>query len=130
MPPKHSKPSWLTPAVLVAAYCVLVLATSALGSGMVVTKSRALGMVETSLAKYKAEEQARIKDAAATALTPYCVQASLADPHRYDVLLKIKETPSEGRAQHIMDAGWATPQGASAPDALLAGKCLDALNLR
>jgi hypothetical protein len=67
------------------------------------------------------------KAAEASSLTPYCVAASIADPHRYQVFLDLKEANFEKRTALIAAAGWATPLGASTPNTALAVNCLKAL---
>ena len=59
----------------------------------------------------------------ATALTPYCVEKSKADPLAAAVLAELKAAGAYSRSGIVEKAGWATPLGADKPNTELAKSC-------
>jgi len=72
-----------------------------------------------SMARDQAEQQVVL------ALAPICVAKYHADPQGAETLTALKAAQSYQRRQIVMDAGWATPPGASDPDRDLADACAD-----
>ena len=72
-----------------------------------------------------AGEQATLKSARAVAavMTPYCVAAAQADPNFSTLFEEMKAGTSYQRTQIVTKAGWATPMGATGPNATLATAC-------
>ena len=73
----------------------------------------------------KANEIALQKSTLAVAevMTPYCVAAALADPNYASLFETMKAGTSYDRTAIVTKAGWATPMGATAPNAALAAAC-------
>jgi len=65
--------------------------------------------------------------AVATALVPYCVERSAADPNGVTILAELKAASSFQRRGIVEKAGWATPIGADKPSGDLAQACQLAL---
>ena len=65
--------------------------------------------------------------AVATALTPYCVQTSQADPNAATVMAELDGASAFRRRGIIEEAGWATPLGAESANRALAEACAAAL---
>ncbi|PYE34171.1 hypothetical protein C8J35_106205 [Rhizobium sp. PP-F2F-G38] len=59
----------------------------------------------------------------ATALTPYCVEKSKADPLSAAVMTELKAAGSYARDGIVEKAGWATPLGTDQPNRDLARSC-------
>ena len=60
----------------------------------------------------------------ATALTPYCIEKSKADPLAPGVLVELKAAGTYARSGIVEKAGWATPLGAEKPNVELAKSCV------
>ncbi|MGZ2482247.1 hypothetical protein ACVITL_000770 [Rhizobium pisi] len=64
----------------------------------------------------------KISAATAAALFPYCIDKSLGDPDRYQVLLDLRAAKVDERESVIEQSGWATPLASDEPIASLV-KC-------
>ncbi|MCP4316274.1 MAG: hypothetical protein GY789_09710 [Hyphomicrobiales bacterium] len=109
-------PEWTKPALLGAGAGAIALAIIGFSWGGWMTGS--------SAAKMSSKDSMA---AMVTALTPYCVQKSQADPNSTDLLAKLKEASSYQRRGIIEEAGWATPLDAEKPVRALADACQIAL---
>lgn len=81
------------------------------------------GWMTASTARTMADDQA--EEQVVLALAPVCVAKYRADPRGAETLTALKAAQSYNRRQIVMDAGWATPPGASDPDRDLADACAD-----
>ena len=81
------------------------------------------GWVTTSKAEAMADDFARAE--VVSALIPFCVEKSVADPDREATLIKLKEASSYKRADIVMEANWAQMPGATSTDRNLAGACAE-----
>jgi hypothetical protein len=72
---------------------------------------------------------AEARQATVAALVPVCLDMSKADPDRATKLATIIEAPTHQRRQKLIEAGWATPPGAEAPNRDLAQACMGSLDL-
>jgi hypothetical protein len=92
------------------------------GAVAAVVAGTSMGLLVTS---GTASEQANLKSARAVAavMTPYCVAAAQADPNYATLFEEMKAGTSYQRTQIVTKAGWATPMGATGPNATLANVC-------
>lgn len=110
-------PQETKPALLGAAVGAIALAIVGFNWGGWVTGSSAAEMSdEVSTA------------AVASALTPYCLQKSKADPKSSVVMAALAEANDWKRRSIVEDAGWATPLGSEGPHRELAESCQSALS--
>lgn len=79
------------------------------------------GWVTTGKANEIAAQRSTV--AVAEVMTPYCVAAALADPNYETLFATMKDGTSYDRIQIVTRAGWATPTGATTPNAALASAC-------
>jgi len=77
--------------------------------------------VTRGTAKAKAEEMAR--NAVIEQLVPVCIQQSLQDPNREEIIKKIDEESYWRRGDIVEKAGWATMPGAEEPVYGVADEC-------
>ncbi|MBB3133618.1 hypothetical protein FHS26_001331 [Rhizobium pisi] len=70
----------------------------------------------------------KISAATAAALFPYCIDKSLGDPDRYQVVLDLRAAKVDERESVIEQSGWATPLERRT-DRELGKVCLVKLNL-
>ncbi len=105
-------PIWTKPALNGAVVGALAMAVVGFTWGGWVTSgtSRKNSAFETSLG-------------VATALTPYCLEKSKADPLAAAVLTEFKAAGNYARSGIVEKAGWATPLGADKPNIELAKSC-------
>jgi hypothetical protein len=110
-------PVWIKPALLGAGAGAIALAIVGFSWGGWVTGGSAADMAKKqSLA------------ATATALTPYCLERSAADPNSIQLLAELKAASTYNRKAIVEKAGWATPLGAEKPSTELAQACQLALS--
>lgn len=79
------------------------------------------GWVTTGKANEMAAQRSTV--AVAEVMVPYCVAAALADPNYETLFATMKTGTSYDRTQIVSRAGWATPIGATTPNAALASSC-------
>ena len=111
-----STPKWLKPGLLGAVVGAIALATVGFAWGGWVTGGTAANMVS---------KQARMDVVAA--LVPICVEQSRQDPQVVETLARLKDTSSYQRSNLLMEIGWATMPGSSAPDRDVARACMAVL---
>lgn len=111
-------PEWIKPAIYGAAAGAVALAVVGFSWG---------GWVTAGKAQKLASETG--STAVVTAMTPYCIAQSKADPNSTQVLAALKAASSYERSGILAKAGWATPLGAKEPNSDLAEACTIALAL-
>lgn len=79
------------------------------------------GWVSASTAAKMAETRARAD--VVTALVPFCVARSEADPTGAETIAAIRKAESYARDDILIKAGWATMPGSDRPDRQLATAC-------
>ena len=109
-------PDWTKPALTGAAIGAVALAIVGFTWG---------GWVTGGTAAQMASEQSDASVVAA--LLPYCIDASKSDPASAAVMTKLRDSTSYARRGIVEEAGWATPEGAEAPNRDLASACATAL---
>ena len=109
-------PEWLKPGLQGAAVGAVALAIIGFSWG---------GWVTAGTAKKMASEHARLEVVAA--LVPICIEQSSQDPQVMATLAQLKDTVSYKRSDMLMEAGWATMPGSTAPDRYVASACMDKL---
>ena len=105
-------PEWLKPGLVGAGAGAIALAIVGFGWG---------GWVTGSTAETMASERARLE--VVTALVPYCVARSQADPELIRITGELEGVAAYKRPDILMKAGWATMPGADAADRDLAKAC-------
>jgi hypothetical protein len=80
--------------------------------------------------QHTAEQMAQDQSAAAvvSALVPFCVTKAQQDPDHATLVKFQAETSSYSRSDLVMQAGWATVGGKTAPDNDLARACSEQLH--
>ncbi|NGM47581.1 hypothetical protein G5B31_18760 [Rhodobacter sp. SGA-6-6] len=111
-------PEWLKPGLIGALAGGISVAILGFSWAGWMTSSSADNMARSMSAKQVTE-----------AFVPVCVGMSTTDPARLTKLETITGTPLSGRRDALMQTGWATLPGATAPDRDLATACLAALAL-
>lgn len=106
------QPKWLKPALVGAAVGAIALAIVGFTAGGWMTNSKAERLAAS-----------RASTETVSALVPYCVAASMADPAASAIIDELKAARSFERDDIVMDAGWATAPGADRPDRQLAVEC-------
>ncbi len=106
------QPKWLKPALVGAAVGAIALAIVGFTAGGWMTNSKAERLAAS-----------RASTETVSALVPYCVAASMADPAASAIIDELKAARSFERDDIVMDAGWATTPGADRPDRQLAVEC-------
>ena len=109
-------PEWLKPGLQGAAVGAVALAIVGFAWG---------GWVTAGTAKQMASDHARLEVVAA--LVPICIEQSKQDPQVMETLTQLKDTVSYKRSDMLMEAGWATMPGSTAPDRYVASACMDKL---
>ncbi len=109
-------PDWLRPGLYGAAVGAIGLAVVGFSWG---------GWVTGASAERMAADTARQEVIAA--LVPICIEQSQRDPAAPEILAQLREARSYQRGTLVMNAGWATMPGASAPDRAVARACVEAL---
>jgi len=109
-------PTWLKPVAAGAAGGAVVCA---------IVGFSWLGWMTAPDAQKMAEEMSQDKFVAA--MTPVCVAQANRDPNQQVKMAKIQDASSYKRDDALMEAGWATMPGTSAPDQQIARACLQAL---
>ena len=109
-------PEWLKPGLQGAAVGAAALAIVGFAWG---------GWVTTGTAKQMASDHARLEVVAA--LVPICIEQSKQDPQVLATLTLLKDASSYKRSDMLMEAGWATMPGSTAPDRYVASACMDKL---
>ena len=109
-------PEWLKPGLQGAAVGAVARAIIGFSWG---------GWVTAGTAKKMASEHARLEVVAA--LVPICIEQSKQDPQVLATLTLLKDTVSYKRSDMLMEAGWATMPGSTAPNRSVASACMDKL---
>jgi hypothetical protein len=105
-------PEWLKPGLLGAGAGAIALAIVGFTWG---------GWVTGSTAEAMASDRAELE--VVTALVPFCIARSQADPQVTRITAELEAAASYKRADILSDAGWATLPGAAEPDRALAKAC-------
>lgn len=85
------------------------------------------GWVTGGTARERAMEMAR--DDVVAAMVPVCLDMARNDPDRAVKLATIRDASSFRRRDALMETGWATVPGATAPDRDIAQACLASLDV-
>lgn len=109
-------PEWLKPGLQGAAAGAVALAIVGFAWG---------GWVTAGTATKMASDQARLEVVAA--LVPICIEQSKQDPQVLETLSLLKDASSYKRSDMLMEAGWATMPGSTAPNRNVASACMDKL---
>jgi dienelactone hydrolase len=109
-------PEWLKPGLYGAVVGATALAIVGFTWG---------GWVTGGTARHMAADQARLEVVAA--LVPICIEQSSQDPQVVETLAQLKDAKSYKRRVMLMEAGWATMPGSSAPDRYVATACMEKL---
>jgi dienelactone hydrolase len=109
-------PEWLKPGLQGAAVGAVALAIVGFAWG---------GWVTAGTAKQMASDHARLEVVAA--LVPICIEQSKQDPQVMETLIQLKDASSYNRSDMLMEAGWATMPGSTAPNRNVASACMDKL---
>ena len=108
--------NWIRPAALGAIGGAAALALVGFNWGGWTTATTAASMADA-----QAQEQV------ALALTPFCMANYRADPNGGETLSALKAAQPYERRRMVMEAGWATPPGATDADRDLALACAEQL---
>ncbi len=105
-------PEWLKPGLYGAAVGAIAVSIVGFSWG---------GWVTGGTAQQLASQQAELDVVAA--LVPICIEQSKQDPEVVATLALLKDAHSYQRGDMLMQAGWATMPGSSAPDRDVANAC-------
>lgn len=111
-----SKFAWVQPSLWGAAAGAIALAVVGFSWG---------GWVSGNTSKQNAEILAQSR--LVTAMTPYCVAKSQADPQSAERMVALKAAAQYDRRELVMKNGWATAEGAKEADRAVADQCQKAL---
>jgi hypothetical protein len=109
-------PEWLKPGLIGAVIGAIALAVLGFSRGGWVTSMKADAMASD-----------RAHSRVISALLPFCIAQSRADPESAIILAKLKETSAYMRADVLMQAGWATAPGETDGNRALATACAASL---
>jgi hypothetical protein len=112
-------PEWLKPALYGALAGAAALAIAGFSWG---------GWVTGGKAEQIASDRARLEVVAA--LVPVCIEQSNQDPVSATTLASLMEARPHQRDRMLMDAGWATMPGGTAPNSAVARACMQELAVR
>ena len=110
-------PSWLKPGLWGAGIGAIAMATVGFTQ---------LGWTTAGTADQLAQD--RSDTAVVAALVPFCVAKAQQDPNQAEHAKFLAETSSFSRNDLVIQAGWATLPGMTAPNADLARACSDKLH--
>ena len=110
------KPEWLKSGVWGAVVGAVALTVVGFSFG---------GWVTSAKAERMASERA--KSEVVAALVPICVVQAQQDPQSEQRMASLRDAASYKRRDVVIDAGWATMPGQTAPDRAVASACLDRL---
>jgi hypothetical protein len=110
-------PVWLKPGLWGAACCAVAMAVVGFSQ---------LGWTTQHSAEQMAQDQSEA--AVISALVPFCVAKAQQDPDRATLVKFQTETSSYSRSDLVMQAGWATVGGTTAPNSNLARACSEQLH--
>ncbi|MDG3041735.1 hypothetical protein [Roseicyclus marinus] len=111
-------PDWLKPAIYAAGAGAAVLGIVGFTWG---------GWVTGQTAHERA--MAMSHDDVVAAMVPVCLDIAARDPDQTAVLATLRTTATYQRRGTLMDAGWATMPGTTAPDRDIAQACLSMIDL-
>ena len=106
------QPKWLKPGLIGAAAGAVALAVVGFTAGGWMTGTKAERLAAS-----------RANTETVSALVPYCVAASMADPASAGIIDQLKSARAYERDDIVMEAGWATAPGAERPDSSVAFEC-------